>query len=44
MRKRLLVSDMDHTLLDEDSRLSLANLTAIRRHVAGGPSIWFFNA
>lgn len=36
MRKRLLVSDMDHTLLDEDSRLSQANLTAIRRHVAGG--------
>ena len=36
MKKRLLVSDMDHTLLDENSRLSEANLTAIRRHVARG--------
>ena len=36
MKKRLLVSDMDHTLLDERSQLSEANLEAIRRHVAGG--------
>ena len=36
MKKRLLVSDMDHTLLDEDSQLSPANLEAIRRHVARG--------
>lgn len=36
MKKRLLVSDMDHTLLDEQSRLSAENLAAIRRHVEGG--------
>lgn len=36
MKKRLLVSDMDHTLLDECSRLSPENLEAIRRHVSRG--------
>ena len=36
MKKRLLVSDMDHTLLDEFSRLSRENLEAIRAHVARG--------
>lgn len=36
MKRRLLVSDMDHTLLDEQSRLSPENLEAIRRHVVGG--------
>lgn len=36
MKKRLMVTDMDHTLLDEDSRLSPENLAAIRRHVEGG--------
>ena len=36
MRRRLLVSDMDHTLLDENSQLSRENLEAIRRHVAKG--------
>lgn len=36
MRKRLLVSDMDHTLLDERSRLPPENLEAIRRHVSRG--------
>ena len=33
---RLLISDMDHTLLREDSSISRANLEAIARHVAGG--------
>lgn len=32
----LLVSDMDHTLLDEASHLSRGNLEAIRRHVEAG--------
>ena len=32
MKKRLLVCDMDHTLLDESSRLSRENLEAIRAH------------
>lgn len=36
MRKRLLVSDMDHTLLDDKSLISAENLEAIRRHVASG--------
>ena len=36
MKKRLLVSDMDHTLLDESSRLSRENLEAIRSHVTRG--------
>ena len=36
MKKRLLVSDMDHTLLDENTRLLPENLAAIRRHVAAG--------
>lgn len=36
MKKRLLVCDMDHTLLDESSRLSRENLEAIRAHVARG--------
>ena len=36
MKRRLLVSDMDHTLLDENSQLSRENLEAIRRHVAKG--------
>ena len=36
MKRRLLVSDMDHTLLDEDSGLSPENLEAIRAHVARG--------
>ena len=33
---KLLISDMDHTLLREDSSISRANLEAIARHVAGG--------
>ena len=33
---RLLITDMDHTLLREDSSISRANLEAIARHVAGG--------
>ena len=36
MRKRLLVSDMDHTLLNERAQLDPENLAAIRRHVEGG--------
>ena len=36
MNRHLLVSDMDHTLLDEHSQLSRENLEAIRRHVARG--------
>ena len=36
MKRRLLVSDMDHTLLDENSQLSRENLEAIRCHVAKG--------
>ena len=36
MKRRLLVSDMDHTLLNEFSQLSGENLEAIRRHVEGG--------
>ena len=36
MNRHLLVSDMDHTLLDEHSQLSRENLEAIRRHVAKG--------
>lgn len=36
MKRRLLVSDMDHTLLNEQSQLSRENLEAIRRHVAKG--------
>lgn len=36
MKKRLLVADMDHTLLDEKSRLSQENLEAIRRYVEHG--------
>lgn len=36
MKNRLLVSDMDHTLLDEDARLSRENLEAIRAFVGRG--------
>lgn len=36
MKKRLLVSDMDHTLLDDNSQISSENLESIRRHVASG--------
>lgn len=36
MKRRLLISDMDHTLLSEDSTLSGENLDAIRKHVEGG--------
>ena len=36
MKKRLLISDIDHTLLNENSQISPENLAAIRRHVEGG--------
>ncbi len=36
MRKRLLISDMDNTLLDSRSQIAPENLAAIRRHVEGG--------
>ncbi|NCB63836.1 MAG: HAD family phosphatase [Clostridia bacterium] len=36
MKKRLLISDMDHTLLDDRPGVSRENLDAIARHVEGG--------
>ena len=36
MRRRLLVCDLDHTLLDESSQLCREDLEAIRAHVARG--------
>lgn len=36
MKKRLLISDMDHTLLSDATAVSPENLAAIARHVAAG--------
>lgn len=36
MKKRLLVCDMDHTLLNESSHISPENMAAIHRHVERG--------
>lgn len=36
MKRRLLITDMDNTLLDSRTRVSRENLDAIRRHVEGG--------
>lgn len=36
MKKRLLISDMDHTLLDDRPGVSKENLDAIARHVQNG--------
>lgn len=36
MKRRLLITDMDHTLLNSQSQIDPVNLAAIRRHVEAG--------